>query len=116
MSTSDCLGWTSVADLVGDHADAPVALIGAPLNERSLTPGRCDLGPKVLRQTLPRFSTYDLETRTDLSAMRVHDAGDVFLKAVSPADASAAPASWSRRSRSAAPRSSHVRADAATSR
>ena len=87
MSTSDCLGWTSIADLVGDHADAPVALIGAPLNERSLTPGRCDLGPKVLRQTLPRLSTYDLETGKDLSAMRVHDAGDVFLKAVSPADA-----------------------------
>lgn len=87
MSTSDCLGWTSIANLVGDHPDAPVALIGAPLNERSLTPGRCDLGPKVLRQTLPRFSTYDLETGTDLSALRVHDAGEVFLKAVSPADA-----------------------------
>lgn len=87
MSTSDCLGWTSIADLVGDHADAPVALIGAPLNERSLTPGRCDLGPKVLRQTLPRFSTYDLETGKDLSGLRVHDAGDVFLKAVTPADA-----------------------------
>lgn len=87
MTSSDCLGWTSIADLVGDHPHAPVALIGAPLNERSLTPGRCDLGPKVLRQTLPRFSTYDLETKTDLSALRVHDAGDVFLKAVSPADA-----------------------------
>jgi formiminoglutamase len=87
MTTSDCLGWTSIADLVGDHPDAPVALIGAPLNERSLTPGRCDLGPKVLRQTLPRFSTYDLETRTDLSGLRVHDTGDVFLKAISPADA-----------------------------
>lgn len=87
MITSDCLGWTSIADLLGDHPDAPVALIGAPLNERSLTPGRCDLGPKVLRQTLPRFSTYDLETGTDLSGLRVNDAGDVFLKAVSPADA-----------------------------
>jgi len=87
MTTSECLGWTSIADLVGNHPDAPVALIGAPLNERSLTPGRCDLGPKILRQTLPRFSTYDLETRTDLSALRVHDAGDVFLKAASPADA-----------------------------
>lgn len=87
MSTSDCLGWTSIADLLGDHPDAPAAFIGAPLNERSLTPGRCDLGPKAVRQALPRFSTYDLETRTDLSGLRVRDAGDVFLKAVSPADA-----------------------------
>lgn len=84
--TSEALSWRSVADLVGDHADAPVALIGAPLNERSLTPGRCDLGPRALRAVLPRFSTYDVETGREIST-RVHDAGDVALKAVSPADA-----------------------------
>ncbi len=83
---SEALGWRSVADLVGDHPDAPVALIGAGVNERSLTPGRCDLGPKALRAVLPRFSTYDVETGRDLST-RVHDAGDVFVKAMSPADA-----------------------------
>ncbi|MBW8304519.1 MAG: agmatinase family protein, partial [Brevundimonas sp.] len=66
--------------------DAPVALIGAGLNERSLTPGRCDLGPKAFRAVLPRFSTYDVETGAELST-RVHDAGDVALKGVSPADA-----------------------------
>ncbi|MFT4955288.1 MAG: formiminoglutamase [Brevundimonas sp.] len=86
MTGSEALGWRSVADLVGDHPDAPVALIGAPLNERSLTPGRCDLGPKALRAVLPRLSTYDLETGAELD-VRVHDAGDVPLKAVSPADA-----------------------------
>ncbi|MFN3814893.1 agmatinase family protein [Brevundimonas sp.] len=75
-----------MADLLGDHPDAPVALIGAPLNERSLTPGRCDLGPKALRAVLPRLSTYDLETGVELD-VGVHDAGDVALKAVSPADA-----------------------------
>ncbi|WP_426051704.1 agmatinase family protein [Brevundimonas sp. SL161] len=84
--TSEALGWRSVADLVGDHPDAPVALIGAPLNERSLTPGRCDLGPKAFRAVLPRLSTYDIETGRELG-LRVHDAGDVPLKAVSPADA-----------------------------
>jgi formiminoglutamase len=84
--TSEALGWRSVADLVGEHPDAPVALIGAPLNERSLTPGRCDLGPKALRTVLPRLSTYDVETGLELD-LRVHDAGDVPLKAVSPADA-----------------------------
>ena len=84
--TSEALGWRSVADLVGDHPDAAVALIGAPLNERSLTPGRCDLGPKALRAVLPRLSTYDVETGLELD-LQVHDAGDVPLKAVSPADA-----------------------------
>ncbi len=83
---SEGLGWRSVAHLVGNHPDAPVALIGAPLNERSLTPGRCDLGPKALRAVLPRFSTYDVETGFELEVC-VHDAGDVALKAVSPADA-----------------------------
>jgi len=83
---SEALGWRSVAHLVGDHPDAPVALVGAGVNERSLTPGRCDLGPKALRAVLPRFSTYDVETGRDLS-VRVHDAGDVAVKALSPADA-----------------------------
>ena len=87
MTESEALSWPSVADLIGDHPDARVTIVGAGVNERSLTPGRCDLGPKALRSALPRMSTYDLETRTDLSALKVHDAGDVFLKAVSPADA-----------------------------
>ena len=86
MTDSDALGWKSIADLLGDHPDASVALIGAGLNERSLTPGRCDLGPKAFRAVLPRFSTYDVETGSELTT-RVHDAGDVPLKAVSPADA-----------------------------
>jgi len=83
---SEALGWRSVADLMGNHPDAPVALIGAPLNERSLTPGRCDLGSKALRAVLPRLSTYDVETGLELE-IKVHDAGDVALKTVSPFDA-----------------------------
>jgi formiminoglutamase len=86
LEDSEALGWRSVADLIGDHTDAPVALIGAGLNERSLTPGRCDLGPKAFRAVLPRFSTYDVETGLELTT-RVHDAGDLALKAVSPVDA-----------------------------
>ena len=62
MEDSEALGWRSVADMIGDHPDAAVALIGAPLGERSLTPGRCDLGPRAFRAVLPRFSTYDVET------------------------------------------------------
>jgi len=85
MTDSDALGWRSIADLLGDHRGAPVALIGAGLNERSLTPGRCDLGPKAFRAVLPRFSTYDVEAGAELNT-RVHDAGDVAVKALSPAD------------------------------
>ena len=83
---SEALGWRSVADLIGDHPDAPVALVGAGLNERSLTPGRGDLASKAFRAVLPRFSTYDVETGREL-ATRVHDAGDVFVKALAPAEA-----------------------------
>ena len=86
MEDSDALGWRSVADLLGQHPAATVALVGAGLNERSLTPGRCDLGPKAFRAVLPRFSTYDVETARELTT-QVHDAGDVPLKGVSPADA-----------------------------
>lgn len=86
MTDSEALSWRSIADLIGDHPTAPVALIGAPLNERSLTPGRCDLGPRAFRAVLPRFSIYDVETGADLDCA-VHDAGDLALKAMSPAEA-----------------------------
>ena len=87
LEDSDALGWRSMADLIGDHPDAAVAIVGAPLNERSLTPGRCDLAPAAFRAVLPRFSVYDVETGQDLSGLRIHDAGDVTLKALSPATA-----------------------------
>lgn len=85
--TSECRSWVSAADLLGDHPNARMAVIGAPLGERSLTPGRCDLGPRVLRATLPRMSVYDLETGTDLSSLKVHDAGDLPLKILPPDEA-----------------------------
>ena len=86
-AVSECRGWRSAADLLSAHPDAPVAVLGAPLAERSLTPGRCDLAPAAVRAALKRMSVYDLETRTDLAGLRVHDAGDLDLKVVSPADA-----------------------------
>lgn len=83
-AVSECRGWRSLADLLTDDRSAPVAFLGAPLNEKSLTPGRCDLAPKVLREMLKRFSVFDLETETDLSALRLYDAGDLFLKTRTP--------------------------------
>lgn len=84
---SECRGWRSAADLLGHHPQARVAVIGAPLAERSLTPGRCDLAPAAVRASLQRMSVYDLETRTDLADMLVDDVGDLDLKLVTPAEA-----------------------------
>ena len=64
MEESEALGWRSVADLIGDQPDAPVALIGAGLNERSLTPGRCDLGPKAFRAVLTACLDFAQAQRT----------------------------------------------------
>lgn len=86
-TSSECRSWPSAADLLVGGDEAQVAVIGAPLAERSLTPGRCDLAPGVLRAALKRMSVYDLETGTDLYGLVVHDAGDLDLKLVSPADA-----------------------------
>lgn len=80
-------GWTSLHDLLGDHPESPAALLDLPLGERSLTPGRCDLGPKTLRAILPRISTYDVETGLDLATLGLHDAGEVPLRLTSPQDA-----------------------------
>ncbi|HYD72571.1 MAG TPA: arginase family protein, partial [Candidatus Binatia bacterium] len=87
MTDSDCRSWFSAADLLTSDASAPVALLGAPLGLGSITPGRCDLAPETVRAAMKRMSVYDLETETDLSALRVFDAGDVGLAQAQPAEA-----------------------------
>lgn len=79
------MSWKSIADLITDDAAARIALLGAPMEAGSVTPGRCDLAPEVVRRTLRRFSTYDLETGDDLN-LAVRDLGDVPVRGVSPAD------------------------------
>ena len=86
-SDSDCRSWFSAADLLTNDASAPVAILGAPLGLGSITPGRCDLAPTTVRAAMKRMSVYDLETETDLSALRVFDAGDVGLDGAQPAEA-----------------------------
>lgn len=81
---SECCRWRSMADLLGNYPDAGIAVLGAPLNEKSLTPGRSDLAPAVVRHTLKRLSTYDLESGTDLGEVTIHDAGDVFCRLQTP--------------------------------
>ena len=71
-------GWPNLADLLTQDQDAPVRLVGAPLAAGSVTPGRCDLAPAMLRQAMRRMGRYDVETKRELSA-RIRDFGDVDL-------------------------------------
>src|SRR6185295_13518609 len=79
------MSWKSIADLIVDDANAPVAMLGAPMEAGSVTPGRCDLAPSVVRRALKRFSTFDLATGIDLG-LPIRDAGDVPVNGVTPAD------------------------------
>src|SRR5688572_1873114 len=48
-------GWPNLSDLIADkESQAPVGMVGAPLDAGSVTPGRCDLAPGLLRATLRR--------------------------------------------------------------
>ena len=73
------MSWPNLADLLRDaDAAAPVGLVGAPLAAGSVTPGRCDLAPALLRATLRRVGTYDIETGRDIATL-VADHGDVAI-------------------------------------
>lgn len=77
------MSWKSVADLIANAPDAPVALLGAPMEAGSVTAGRCDLAPDAVRRALRRHSTYDLVAGLELSTA-IHDAGDVPVQRVLP--------------------------------
>jgi len=79
--------WPNLSELVSTaNQGAAVGLVGAPLAAGSVTPGRCDLAPPLLRQTLRRIGRYDVETRSELET-QVRDRGDVPLDALSIEDA-----------------------------
>ncbi len=80
------MSWTSIADLLTDDPSAPVALLGAPMEAGSVTPGRCDLAPGIVRRTLKRVSTYDLVDNIELDDLPIYDAGDVPVQGLMPAD------------------------------
>ena len=76
-------GWPNLSDLVSTASrDAAVGLVGAPLAAGSVTPGRCDLAPAKLRETLRRIGRYDVETGREL-ATTVLDRGDAEIASVS---------------------------------
>ena len=78
------MSWKSIADLIVEDS-TDVALLGAPMEAGSVTPGRCDLAPETIRRTLRRFSTYDVETGQELD-LRILDSGDAEVRGVMPAD------------------------------
>jgi arginase family enzyme len=78
------MSWKSIADLFAPQGE--VALLGAPMDAGSVTPGRCDLAPEAVRRALKRFSTYDIESRTELE-VAIRDLGDVAVQGLSPAEA-----------------------------
>jgi arginase family enzyme len=80
--------WPNLSDLLTEDRDAPVGLVGAPLGVGSVTPGRCDLAPGLLRATLKRIGRYDIDTRREL-ASRVMDHGDTAIDGLAIEDATA---------------------------
>ena len=84
---SENRSWRSIHSLLGGYTEASVAVVGAPLGLESITPGRCDLAPGVVRSTLKRLSVYDLETETDLSGLKLFDAGNLDIAHLMPAEA-----------------------------
>ena len=87
------MSWPNLGDLRVD-ADAlgangaPVGLVGAPLAMGSVTPGRCDLAPAMLRAVLRRIALYDVETRREL-ASRIADHGDAAISGMTIEQATA---------------------------
>ncbi len=72
--------WHNLTDLiVSADTPAPVGLVGAPLGLGSVTPGRCDLAPALLRATLKRIGLYDVDSGREL-ASRIADHGDVAIE------------------------------------
>jgi formiminoglutamase len=52
-------------------------VLGVPLTLGSITPSRCDLAPKAVRDALMRFSTCDIAHNRDVRDLRVEDLGDL---------------------------------------
>ena len=75
------MSWKSIADLLTDDAGAAVALLGAPMEAGSVTPGRCDLAPdsgaaraQAVQHVRPGRTALELE-------LAIRDAGDVPVQA-----------------------------------
>lgn len=78
-------GW-----LRGDHdpsAVARLAVVGAPVRLGSLSGGQFDRTPDALRSALSRYTTFDVDSRTDVRSVAARDQGDLDLKESTPEQA-----------------------------
>ena len=78
------MSWPNLTDLIFPHDApeanrAPIGLVGAPLAAGSVTVGRCDLAPALLRSTLARIGRFDVDSKREL-ATRIADHGDVAIE------------------------------------
>ena len=78
--------WPRITDLFTADGPAEIAILGAPMKERSVTPAAYDHAPDLIRQTLRRFSTYDVETGLEFG-LRIRDRGNLPIEALTPAEA-----------------------------
>lgn len=77
------MSWPNLADLLRPaDADAPIALVGAPLGIGSVTPGGCDQAPARLRATLRSIGLFDIDSGRELSSA-IADHGDVPITGLS---------------------------------
>ena len=77
------MSWPNLSDLLvaadsPEASGAAIGLVGAPLAAGSVTPGRCDLAPALLRATLKRIGRFDIETERELASL-IADHGDVGI-------------------------------------
>ena len=58
---------------------ADIVILGLPSRLGSISPGRCDLAPGAIRESLVKLSTYDLTNRAELSTLSAWDFGDTGI-------------------------------------
>ncbi len=83
--------WPRASEWLGGwhapFAQRKLSVLGVPSNTGSITPGRCDLAPAAVRESLYRFSTYDIEFGDDLASIAAYDRGDLDVARVGVAEA-----------------------------
>jgi formiminoglutamase len=76
--------WPRAGDWLARSRPGGLTVIGAPVCKGSITPGHCDQAPAAIRAALMRFSTYDIDSETDIRDVAVRDLGDLPVSEMSP--------------------------------
>jgi formiminoglutamase len=84
MTTANA--WPRITDLFVEEGESEIALLGAPMDARSVNPAAYADAPRVVRAALRRFSTYDVETGREID-LRIRDHGDVPIQGIIPEEA-----------------------------